>query len=194
MKPLQLAILISGRGTNMQALIEACNQPDFPANIVAVISNKPDAKGLERAAKAGLRTEIVDHKNYSSREAFDNALHRCIEQTGANFVCLAGFMRLLTPGFVNKWLGRIVNIHPSLLPDFKGAHAHRDVLAAGVKETGCTVHFVIPEMDAGPAITQRRVPVLPGDTLETLSARVLEQEHIAYPEALRLIVEGKAKL
>ena len=192
MDKLKVAVLISGRGSNMQALIEACKTPDYPAEIIAVISNKPDAKGLEIASQNGIPTHAINHKEFDSRESFDEALHSKIKETGANFVCLAGFMRLLTPEFTKKWKGRIINIHPSLLPDFKGANAHRDVIAAGVDKSGCTVHYVIPEMDSGEIILQKSVPVLPDDTEETLAARVLEVEHECYPEALRMVAEGKA--
>ena len=189
-KKLKVAVLISGRGTNLQSLIDACQEPVFPAEIIAVISNVAGVAGLERAKKVGIKTHVIEHKKFKNREEFDGALHDLIASTGAEFICLAGFMRLLTPGFVNKWPGRIINIHPSLLPDFKGAHAHRDVIAAKAKKSGCTVHYVIPEMDAGETILQREVPVYPDDTEETLAARVLEQEHIAYPEALRIVAES----
>lgn len=189
MNKLKVAVLISGRGSNLQSLIDACKEPGFPAEIIAVISNKAEAYGLERAKKANIPTFVLNHKDYDSRENFDAALHETIIKSGANFVCLAGFMRLLTAGFVNKWLGRMINIHPSLLPDFKGHKAHEDVLKAGAKKSGCTVHFVVPEMDSGPIILQKSVHVLPNDTVETLSARVLEVEHICYPEALRMVAE-----
>lgn len=192
-KLLKVAALISGRGSNLQALIDAAKQPDYPAEIVAVISNKADAKGLDRAKAAGIKTHVVNHKEFDGRDAFDAALHETIVKSGANFVCLAGFMRLLTPGFVRKWEGKMINIHPSLLPAFKGAHAHEDVIKSGVKLSGCTVHFVVPEMDAGPIIMQAAVPVLNGDTAETLAARVLEVEHKTLPAALKLIAEGKVK-
>lgn len=187
MAKLKVAVLISGRGTNLQALINACKDKDYPAEIIAVISNVAGAKGLERAEKAGIKTYVLEHKKFASRDEFDLALHDLIVVTGAEFICLAGFMRLLTPGFINKWENRIINIHPSLLPKHKGANAHHDVLAAGDKETGCTVHYVTADMDSGPIILQSDpVPVLSDDTVETLSERVLEQEHMVYPEALRI--------
>ena len=187
----RVAVLISGSGSNLQALIDACQQPDYPAEIALVISNKEDAYGLERAEKAGIATQVISHKDYDLRESFDAALQHALLQADIEVVCLAGFMRLLTPGFVNQWLGRMINIHPSLLPDFKGAQAHRDVLAAGVKESGCTVHYVIPEMDSGEIILQSQVPVLPDDTEKTLAARVLEQEHKIYPEALKTLINNR---
>lgn len=171
----------------MQALIDACAAPDFPAKIVAVISNKADAYGLERAKKANILTAVIPHKDYATREDFDRAMHAKLKEMGVEFVCLAGFMRLVTPWFVSQWENRMINIHPSLLPAFKGAHSHRDALAAGAKTHGCTVHYVTAEMDAGPIIMQASVPVLAGDTEDTLSARVLEQEHIIYPAALKKI-------
>jgi formyltetrahydrofolate-dependent phosphoribosylglycinamide formyltransferase len=187
MDKLKVAVLISGRGTNLQSLIDACQQPDFPAEIVAVITNVPEVEGIKRAQKAGIDAHVLSHKAFTSRRDFDTALNILIESTGANFVCLAGFMRLLTADFTNKWEGKIINIHPSLLPAFKGANAHKDVIAARVNKSGCTVHFVTEEMDSGEIIVQKEVPVYPEDTEETLSARVLEQEHIAYPEALKIV-------
>jgi len=184
------AVLISGSGSNLQALIDACAKPDFPAKITLVISNKADAYGLIRAKKAGIKTSVISNKDYATRELFDEELHKEIIASGAEIVCLAGFMRLLTPDFVNKWTGRMINIHPSLLPDFKGANAHQDVLAKGVSKTGCTVHYVIPEMDAGEIILQESVPVLKGDNEKTLGARVLEKEHIIYPQALKMLAES----
>lgn len=171
----------------MQALIDACASADFPAKIVAVIANKADAYGLERAKKANIPTAIIPHKDYATREDFDRAMHAKLLEMGVEFVCLAGFMRLVTSWFVSQWENRMINIHPSLLPAFKGAHSHRDALAAGAKIHGCTVHYVTAEMDAGPIIMQAEVPVLEGDTEATLSARVLEQEHIIYPESLKKI-------
>lgn len=181
-----IAVLISGRGSNLQCLIDACAQPDYPARIVAVISNRPDAFGLERARAAGISAIAIDHKAYESRESFEAALDTALREAGAQFVCLAGFMRILTEGFVNRWAGRMINIHPSLLPKFKGVDTHKRAIEAGETEHGCTVHWVTPGMDEGPTIAQARVPVLPGDTPETLAARVLEQEHRLYPQALEL--------
>lgn len=181
-----IAVLISGRGSNLQCLIDACAQPDYPARIVAVISNRPGAYGLERAREAGIAAIAIDHKAYETREDFEAALDAALREAGAEFVCLAGFMRILTPGFVNAWSGRMINIHPSLLPKFKGVDTHARAIEAGESEHGCTVHWVTAGMDEGPVIAQARVPVLPGDTPETLAARVLVEEHRLYPEALKL--------
>jgi phosphoribosylglycinamide formyltransferase 1 len=187
----KVGILISGNGSNLQALIDACKRPDFPAEISVVISNKQDAYGLNRASEAGIPTHVINHRDYDSREAFDDAMHDMLLHHHVNIVCLAGFMRLLSESFVERWNGRMLNIHPSLLPAFKGAHAHRDVIAAGVRISGCTVHFVSAQMDAGPIIIQAAVPVFPDDTEHSLGARVLEQEHQCYPQALRLLAEGR---
>lgn len=185
---IHLAVLISGRGSNMEALINACARDDYPARISVVISNRPDAAGLEKVAAAGLKTAIVDHKLYQGREAFERALHdEIMKHAPIDLVCLAGFMRLLTPWFVGQWHDRLINIHPSLLPDYKGLDTHARALADGKKEAGCTVHFVRPEMDDGPIIVQKRVPVQPGDTPDTLAVRVLSQEHLAYTEAVELV-------
>ncbi|MBV5258145.1 phosphoribosylglycinamide formyltransferase [Synechococcus moorigangaii CMS01] len=184
-----IAVLISGRGSNLQCLIDACAAEDYPARIVAVISNRPDAYGLERAREAGIPAIAIDHKAYASRESFEAALDSALREAGAEFVCLAGFMRILTEGFVNQWDGRMINIHPSLLPKFKGVDTHKRAIEAGESEHGCTVHWVTPGMDEGPVIAQARVPVLPGDTPETLAARVLVEEHRLYPEALKLALE-----
>lgn len=188
------AILISGRGSNMRALIEAAKEKDYPAEIALVISNVADAAGLDFARRHGVRTEVIEHGKFPSREIFDNAIDVALNAAGVEIVALAGFMRLLSPRFVEKWRGRMINIHPSLLPAYKGLYTHRRALKAGEKVHGATVHFVTPELDDGPTILQAKVPVLPGDTEETLAARVLEQEHRIYPEALRLVAEGKAKL
>jgi phosphoribosylglycinamide formyltransferase-1 len=191
----RVAILISGRGSNMVALIEAARAPDYPAEIVLVLSNLPDAGGLSRAREAGIPTAVVDHRPFGEdREAFDRALDACLAEHRIDLVCLAGFMRLLTPDFVRRWSGRMLNIHPALLPQFKGLHTHRRALAAGVKRHGATVHFVVPEMDSGPIIVQESVPVLDGDTEDSLAARVLEAEHRIYPQALRLVAEGRADI
>ncbi len=191
MARLPIAVLISGRGSNLQALIDACAAPDFAARIVLVAANNADAFGLERARQAGIATAIVDHRG-RSREAFEAALDQVLRQAGVELICLAGFMRLLTAGFVTRWADRILNIHPSLLPAFKGLHVHEQAIAAGVRFSGCTVHVVRPEMDAGPIIAQAAVPVLPEDTPETLAERVLAAEHRLYPLALKLIAEGRA--
>lgn len=189
----RVAILISGRGSNMVALIEAAKAQDYPAEIVVVVSNRPDASGLERAREAGIATVIVDHRPFGEdRDAFERALDAKLQAYRIDLVCLAGFMRLLTPPFVRRWRGRMLNIHPALLPQFKGLHTHRRALAAGVERHGATVHFVVPEMDSGPTVAQDSVPVLKGDTEESLAARVLEVEHRLYPQALRLVAEGRA--
>lgn len=188
----RIAILISGRGSNMSALIEAAQAKGYPAEIALVASNRPDAAGLAFAAKSGIATAVVDHKRFESRETFEAALQETLEHTRIEIVCLAGFMRVLTTAFVGKWRGRILNIHPSLLPEFKGLDTHARALAAGVKMHGCTVHFVVPELDSGPIVLQEKVPVLAGDTEETLAARVLAAEHRIYPAALRIVAEGKA--
>jgi phosphoribosylglycinamide formyltransferase-1 len=190
----RVAILISGRGSNMEALIEAAEHPAYPATIELVISNDPTAEGLQRAAATGVRTAVVDHRKFGKdREAFEHALQAELEAHRIELVCLAGFMRLLTPWFVRQWDGRLINIHPALLPAFKGLDTHARALAAGVKEHGATVHFVVPEMDSGPIISSAVVPILFGDTEATLAARVLEAEHRIYPEALRLVAEGRAQ-
>lgn len=186
----KVAVLISGSGTNLQALIDAARMPDYPAEITLVISNKSDAYGLTRAQSAGIAAHVINHKDFTSREAFDAAMQKILEENKIEFVCLAGFMRLLSAPFVKTWQGRMLNIHPSLLPQFKGANAIRDALAAGVKETGCTVHLVTEEVDSGPIILQAKVPVLPDDTEESLLARVHKEEHRIYPQALKKIAMG----
>jgi len=191
----RVAILISGRGSNMTALIEAAKAKDYPAEIALVISNRPDAPGLVRARAEGVATAIVDHVRFGEdREAFERALDDELRARHIDLVCLAGFMRLLTPWFVTRWSGRVLNIHPSLLPQFKGLHTHRRALEAGVWRHGATVHFVVPEMDAGPIVAQDWVAVRDGDTEATLAARVLEVEHRIYPSALRAVAEGRATL
>lgn len=190
----KIAVLISGRGSNMQALIEAARDEDFPAEIVLVASNNPDAAGLAIAAEAGIDTEVVDHRDFDDREAFEEALDSTIKLYGARIVCLAGFMRILTPWFTERWRDLLINIHPSLLPAFKGLHTHERALEAGVRIHGCTVHYVRPEMDDGPIIGQAAVPVLPGDTPQTLAARVLEAEHQLYPQCIALACSGKARV
>lgn len=190
MAKLKLGILISGRGSNLQALIDACCAADFPAAIVLVISNIPDVYGLTRAQEAGLPTQTIAHKNFKTRETFEQALDEALRNAEVDLVCLAGFMRLLTPWFVTRWQGRMVNIHPSLLPAFPGLHTHKRALEAGVKFTGCTVHYVEAEMDTGPIIVQAAVPVLAEDREEMLAARVLDYEHQAYPLAVKMIARG----
>ncbi|MDJ0947834.1 MAG: phosphoribosylglycinamide formyltransferase [Alphaproteobacteria bacterium] len=194
MAKLKVGVLISGRGSNMHALIEACRAPRFPATIAVVISNEPSAPGLAKAEAAGLKTVVIDHRQYTSRTDFETAIDATLREYGVGLVCLAGFMRLLTAGFVEVWQDRLINIHPSLLPAFKGLNTHARALEAGVRVTGCTVHFVRPEMDDGPIIVQAAVPVLPGDDPDALAARVLGMEHRCYPLALRLIAEGRARV
>jgi len=190
----RVAVLISGRGSNMTALIEAAQAKDYPAEIVLVVSNQPDAAGLARAREAAIATAVVDHRPFGKdREAFERALDDELRKHGIEIVCLAGFMRLLTSWFIGRWRGRILNIHPALLPEFKGLDTHRRALEAGVKRHGATVHFVVEETDAGPIVSQQSVPVLQGDTEATLAARVLEIEHRIYPEALRLVAEGRVR-
>ena len=189
----RVAILISGRGSNMTALIEAARAEDYPAEIVLVVSNRPDAAGLVRARAAGIATVVIDHTLFAgNREAFEHALDEELRNYKIGLVCLAGFMRLLTPWLAARWQGRMLNIHPSLLPQFKGLDTHRRALDAGAKWHGATVHFVVPEMDSGPIIMQESVPVREGDTAEALAARVLELEHQLYPRALRVVAERLA--
>jgi phosphoribosylglycinamide formyltransferase 1 len=190
----RIGILISGRGSNLAALIAACRQADYPAEIVLVVSNRPDAAGLVRAADAGLATAVVDHKAFADRRAFEEDLDRTFAAAGVELLCLAGFMRVFTDWFVARWAGRMLNIHPSLLPAFRGTDTHRQALAAGVLIHGCTVHYVTLDLDAGPIVAQAAVRVLPGDTEETLADRILAEEHRLYPLALRLVCEGKARL
>jgi len=194
MARLKLAILISGRGSNMRALIAACQKGAIDAEIRLVLSNRPQAEGLAHAAAAGLSTRILPHRDYASRADFDAALDRCLAEAGVDFICLAGFMRLLTTGFIAKWRDRMINIHPSLLPAFPGLDTHRRALEAGVKLAGCTVHFVRFETDTGPIIAQAAVPVLPGDDETSLAARVLAAEHRLYPLALGLVASGRVKV
>ncbi|MBD3769014.1 MAG: phosphoribosylglycinamide formyltransferase [Rhodobacterales bacterium] len=187
MTRLKLAILISGRGSNMEALLQAAEDPGYPAQPVLVASNRPDAKGLETAASAGIATAFVDHKLYGKdREAFERALDAILEEAGTEIIALAGFMRVLTPWFVDKWAGRMINIHPSLLPKYKGLHTHQRAIDAGDAEGGCSVHWVSAGVDDGEVIAQARVPIQPGDTEETLAARVLVEEHKLYPQALAM--------
>jgi phosphoribosylglycinamide formyltransferase 1 len=190
----RVAILISGRGSNMASLIEAAQAADFPAEIALVLSNRPDAEGLERAKEAGIATLAINHKAFPDRESFDRALDEALVKHDIAFICLAGFMRVLTDWFVERWSGRMINIHPSLLPLYRGTQTHRRALADGVLVHGCTVHFVVPELDAGPIVAQAAVPVIPGDTEDSLAARVLAQEHALYPQALRMICSGQARL
>jgi phosphoribosylglycinamide formyltransferase-1 len=188
----RVAILISGRGSNMVALIAAAKAPDYPAEIALVISNRPDAAGLVRAQAEKIPTAVVDHTRYGKdREAFERALEAELEAHRIELVCLAGFMRLLSPWLVERWRGRMLNIHPALLPAFKGLDTHRRALAAGAKTHGATVHLVVPDVDSGPIVLQEAVPIVAGDTEETLAARVLAVEHRLYPQALKLLAQGR---
>lgn len=186
------AILMSGRGSNMAALIEAAAAQDFPVEIVGVLSDQPQAPGLVLAERLGIPLRAVERRDYANKDLHDAAIDEVLSDWGTEIVCLAGYMRLLTPGFVDKWQGKMINIHPALLPAFKGLDTHRRALETGVRVHGCTVHFVTSEMDAGPIIAQAAVPVVVGDTEESLSARVLKAEHQLYPLALRMVAEGKA--
>ncbi len=193
-KKVRTAILISGRGSNMQSLVEAAQADDYPAEIVLIASNRPDAAGLEWAKARGLPTLAIDHKKYKTRDVFEAALQDALAAAGTELVALAGFMRLMTSDFVEHWRDRMINIHPSLLPSFKGLHTHERALAAGVKIAGCTVHFVRTEMDEGLIIGQAAVPVLSGDDPATLAARVLAAEHRLYPASLKLVASGLARV
>jgi phosphoribosylglycinamide formyltransferase 1 len=190
----RVAILISGRGSNMAALVEAATDPAYPAEIALVLSNRADAAGLGRATERGIKTEIVDHKRFADREAFERTLHSTLEQHRIDLVCLAGFMRVLTPWLLSRWASRIINIHPSLLPSFPGLNTHQRALDAGVTVHGATVHFVAPQVDAGPIIVQGAVAVHPSDTEAELAARVLAVEHRIYPLALRLVAENRVEI
>lgn len=194
MRRVPVGVMISGRGSNMAALIEACASPDFPAEIVLVLSNRKEAKGLETAAAAGIATQTIDYRGKGSRQAFEDAASEALEAAGAEYVCLAGFMRLLSANFVDRWRDRLINIHPSLLPAFPGLNTHERALQAGVRITGCTVHFVRAEMDNGPIIAQASVAVSNRDTPAMLAARVLRLEHQIYPLALGLVASGRARL
>ncbi|WOF73560.1 phosphoribosylglycinamide formyltransferase [Parvibaculaceae bacterium PLY_AMNH_Bact1] len=191
---MKLGILFSGRGTNLNALIDACGQETYPAEIAIAISNNPNAQGIAIAEAAGIPVQVINHKEFEDRDTFDAALDSTLKEAGVELVCNAGFMRILTSGFVKSWHNRQLNIHPSLLPAFKGLHVHDRVLESGVRLTGATVHFVRDEMDEGPIVAQVAVPVDPDDTVETLTARVLLAEHQIYPMAVRLVAEGKARV
>jgi phosphoribosylglycinamide formyltransferase-1 len=190
---LPIVVLVSGGGSNLQSIIDAA-ATNLPVEIRAVISNKADAFGLERARRAGIETRVLDHRDYADRESYDTALATLIDSFGPRLVVLAGFMRILSDGFVRRYTGRMLNIHPSLLPRFRGLHTHARCIEAGEAEHGATVHFVTPDLDAGPIAIQARVPVLPGDTPDSLAARVLEQEHVIYPQAIRWFAEGRLRL
>jgi phosphoribosylglycinamide formyltransferase 1 len=191
---LRTAILISGRGSNMDALISAARAPDYPAEIALVLSNRSDAPGLSRAKAMGLATAAVDHKIYAGREEFERSMQLMLEAHRIDFLCLAGFMRMLTPWFVSRWAGRMLNVHPALLPAYRGLDTHERALQDGVKIHGCTVHFVVPQMDEGPIVAQAAVRVADDDTPERLGARVLAEEHKIYPLALRLVASGKVRV
>ena len=193
MNKARTAVLISGRGSNMMALVEAARDPGFPAEIVCVVSNKLDAKGLNFAAANGIPTKVIDHKAYPTREAFETALDDHLRSMKIEIIALAGFMRVLTAGFIAGWEGRIINIHPSLLPAYKGLHTHERVLADGAKTHGCSVHLVTAALDDGPVLLQKAVPVLPDDTPDSLAARVLIEEHKIYPKALAMLAGRLAK-
>lgn len=190
----RVGILISGRGSNMMALVEAARAADYPAEIAVIVSSRPDAAGLAWATQQGLPTRAFDHKAYPSREGFDDAIHAALMEARVDLVALAGFMRIQSARFVARWQGRQLNIHPSLLPLFKGLHPHRQALDAGVKISGCTVHYVTEEMDSGPIVAQAAVPVLDGDTPERLEQRILAAEHKLYPHALALVASGRARI
>jgi len=194
MNKTKIGVLISGSGTNLQALIDACKDDDFPAEITIVISNNANAFGLERARVAGIDVAVIDHRDYEDRDQFEAALTTELKQHKVRLVCLAGFMRILNPSFVRSWQDRLINIHPSLLPSYKGLHTHERALEDGIRITGCTVHYVRADVDTGPIIIQAAVPVLPHDTPENLAERVLEAEHIIYPEAVRLVASGTARV
>ncbi|HHW76634.1 MAG TPA: phosphoribosylglycinamide formyltransferase [Xanthomonadaceae bacterium] len=193
-RKIRLVVLISGRGSNLQAILDQAASGELPADVVAVISNRPGVHGLERARRAGVPALELDHKNFADRSSFESALIELIDRYQPDLVILAGFMRVLTAGFTDHYRGRIFNIHPSLLPKFRGLHTHERVLAAGETEHGASIHFVTAELDGGPVIVQARVPILPGDDPDTLAARVLEQEHRLYPQAIRWFAAGRLRL
>jgi phosphoribosylglycinamide formyltransferase 1 len=190
----RVGVLISGRGSNMMALAAAARDADYPADIVCVVSNRPEAEGLKHAAAMGIATKVIDHRAYGSREAFEAALNQYLQSQRLDFIALAGFMRVLTPGFIEAWRDRTINIHPSLLPAYRGFNTHARALAGGAAEHGCTVHIVRAELDSGPIIAQAKVPVFASDTAETLAARVLIEEHRLYPHALALLASGRIRI
>jgi phosphoribosylglycinamide formyltransferase 1 len=194
MAQLRVGVLVSGAGTTLQTLIDLCADPSVPAEIVTVISNRPGVLALERAARVGIKTRVIRHRGFAERALFDQAVDQALREDGVDLICLAGFMRILTESFVESWRDRMLNIHPALLPSFRGLHTHRQALEAGVRFHGCTIHIVRPELDAGPIVVQGVVPVLPGDDEELLSARVRDAERRAYPLALRLFAEGRVKI
>jgi phosphoribosylglycinamide formyltransferase-1 len=191
---LKVGVLVSGRGSNLQALLDACAAPDFPAEIALVISNRSDALALERARRAKVPTAVISHRDFETREAFDAAVDTALRGVGVEFVCLAGFMRILSTWFVERWRDRLVNVHPSLLPAYKGLDTHARAIAAGEKFAGCTVHIVRPELDDGPIVLQAKVAIQPDDDADSLAERVLAEEHQIYPAALRLIAEGRVRI
>jgi phosphoribosylglycinamide formyltransferase-1 len=194
MAKLKVGVLISGRGSNMAALIKAAEAPDYPAQIASVVSNVADAAGVTTARDAGITTAVIPHRNFPDRETFDRAVSAEFEKHGVGLIALAGFTRIQSPWFPIRWAGRVLNIHPSLLPAFPGLRVQQQALDAGVRVSGCTVHFVTPELDSGPIIAQAAVPVLPGDTADTLAARILRQEHRLYPQVVRWFAEGRIRL
>ncbi len=193
MKKKRVGVLISGRGSNMMALVGACRSPEYPAEIVCVVSSRPDAEGLKFAAENGVTAHAISHKDFASREDFDTALNDYLQGQDLDLICCAGFMRVMTPMMIRPWAGRILNIHPSLLPAYKGMHTHERALKDGAKVAGCTVHFVSDELDGGPIIVQAAVPVLQDDTVETLQARVLAKEHELYVRALGMVARGETR-
>jgi phosphoribosylglycinamide formyltransferase 1 len=194
MARLKAGVLISGRGSNLLALLEACAAPDFPAEIALVVSNRADAPGLAHAGRFGVPAEVVSHRDYPDRESFDRVLSAALEAEGVELVCLAGFMRIFSPWFPTHWANRILNVHPSLLPSFRGLQVHQQAIDAGARVSGATVHLVTPDLDAGPIVAQAAVPVHQGDTAETLAARILKAEHQLYPQVLRWFGEGRVRL
>lgn len=194
MNKTKIAVLISGNGSNLQAIIDACKDSNYPAEIGLIISNNKDAYGLERAKTSGIAYEVINHKDFSTRESFDKQMDSILTKNKIEFICLAGFMRLLSGYFVNKWKNKLINIHPSLLPAFKGVNAQKQALDYGVKVTGCTVHFVTEDMDAGPIIMQKVIEIYSTDTEKSLTQRLLEQEHKCYVEALSLVLGAKNDL
>lgn len=194
MSRVRVAVLISGRGSNLQSLIDAAKAPDYPAEIALVISNKENAGGLSVAQNAGIPTRVIPHQDYESREDFDRAIDAALREAKIDLIAEAGFMRIHSEWFAKTWEGKALNIHPSLLPLFPGIRVHQQALDAGATESGCTVHFIVAALDSGPTIAQAAVPVLPGDTVETLAGRILVEEHRIYPEALKLVAQGKVKL
>lgn len=189
-----VAVLISGRGSNMQSILDACESPEYPAKVAIVISDNADAKGLEVAKYCGIKTLVIDKKNFADKAAFETELSNALKKHDVEWVCLAGFMRILSSDFVDNWHNKIINIHPSLLPAFKGLDCHQKAIDAGVRFSGCTVHIVRPEMDVGPIIIQAVVPITKNDDAESLSARILHYEHVLYPESIRLLITGEAMI